>query len=199
MAIYTPITVARFWSKVAVPSGDFECWEWQGAVGSNGYGRFRVPGVSVEHAHRVAWQIANGAALGDKFACHTCDNKRCVNPHHIYAGDRATNARDAVERGLIRPRCDQGGEANPSAKLTAAQVVEIRKMIAEGHTNTDIANLFPVSHAMVSRIRRGRSWRHSGFNEPESTPQNAAKSLKSGGPGGSRTPNQTVMSKAGAR
>lgn len=162
MATYTPILIARFWSKVAVgPNKD--CWHWNGAVGGNGYGRFRVAGRRTEQPHRVAWELANGEALGARYACHTCDNKLCVNPHHIYAGDHGSNTRDAVERGLlVGNRLDQRGAANANARLSEADVMAIREMIAGGATNRAIAKLFPVSDGMISRIRRGRSWTHVG-------------------------------------
>lgn len=153
---YDPIRIARFWSKVDVTTA-CRCWTWKGSVGGNGYGKFRLPGRKSAHAHRVAWELANGQPLGDRFACHTCDNKVCVNPMHLYAGDRLTNAADAVARGRIVGR-DQRGERNGNARLTEEQVSAIRTMIAEGVPNTHIAPKFGVTHSLVSRIRRGRSW-----------------------------------------
>lgn len=156
MATYSPIRIARFWSKVDVRESDDQCWHWRAHVGQNGYGRFALGSGHSVHAHRVAWEIVNGRPLGDHFACHTCDNKTCVNPFHIYAGDRQTNARDASERGLLgRP---QVGQLNANAKLTEENVSKIRSLIAEGWTNTAIAKRFGVTHSMISRIRRGRSW-----------------------------------------
>lgn len=31
--------------------------------------------------------------------CHTCDNKRCINPDHLYEGTYSDNAHDYFERG----------------------------------------------------------------------------------------------------
>lgn len=157
MANYSPIRIARFWSKVKVQHSDCACWEWVGAIGANGYGTFRSDGRAHVPAHRAAWEIANGEPLGHRFACHTCDNKICVNPNHIYAGDRQSNARDASERGLLKPR-NQAGALNPNAKLMPDQVEEIRQMIALGIPNTHIAPKFGVTHSLISRIKTGRSW-----------------------------------------
>jgi hypothetical protein len=157
MAVYNPIRIARFWSKVDVRDNDEQCWHWRAHVGQNGYGRFKIGSGQTVHAHRVAWEIVNGQRLGEQFACHTCDNKVCVNPFHIYAGDRLTNARDAVERGLLKGR-PQKGEMNGNARLTAKQVEEIRKLIADGVPNTHIAPKFGVTHSLISRIKTGRSW-----------------------------------------
>lgn len=176
MATYSPILLARFWSKVDVRA-NCECWQWNGAVGTNGYGRIKVTSKSVVHAHRVAWEMFSGERLGNRFACHTCDNKLCVNPHHIYAGDHGSNTRDAHERGRFVSRI-QSGSHNNNAQLTETDVVKIKKMIAAGMTNRAIARDFPVSDAMVSRIRKGRSWAHVGSVDLEENRTDGAKSLK---------------------
>lgn len=166
MAAHSPIAIARFWSKAAVGDNTV-CWPWRGTIGHNGYGHFKWDGVS-QNASRIAWEIVNGEPLGPRFACHTCDNKLCVNPHHIYAGDRLSNARDAVERGQAKGNgLDQRGAANPNARLTETQAVEIKRLIGVGLSNQQIAARFPVSHAMVSRIRTGRSWAHLGSPNQE--------------------------------
>jgi hypothetical protein len=32
------------------------------------------------------------------YACHTCDYKSCINPDHLYEGDRISNGQDRSER-----------------------------------------------------------------------------------------------------
>lgn len=176
MAVYSPILLARFWSKVDVRA-NCDCWQWNGAVGANGYGRIKVNSKKVVHAHRVAWEMFNSDRLGDRFACHTCDNKLCVNPHHIYAGDHDSNTRDAHERGRYVSRV-QSGSSNNNARLTEPDVIRIKEMIAAGMTNRAIARGFPVSDAMVSRIRKGRSWAHIGSSNQGEDRNEGAKSLK---------------------
>jgi hypothetical protein len=95
--IYTHEAEANFWAKVERRGPD-ECWPWLGAMGSNGYGRFRVPILGVEHAHRVALALSLGRGIIGAFACHRCDNKPCCNPAHLYEGNHESNTRDAIER-----------------------------------------------------------------------------------------------------
>jgi hypothetical protein len=160
MATLSPITVARFWSKVSVPKSVDECWTWQGALAGSGYGSFYVPelgGVSVS-SHRIAYGLVKDRWPGpDELVRHKCDNPKCVNPHHLELGDHIDNARDMMERGRLVLH-NQAGENNGGARLTAQNVSEIRVMFEAGMTNIAIAARFGVHHATVSAIRRGKTW-----------------------------------------
>jgi hypothetical protein len=85
----------RFWLKVDT-SG--ECWEWQAARDSSGYGRFRAPKGAV-FAHRFSHELHNGPIVGDGWVLHSCDNPPCVNPAHLREGTVADNVRDMLQRG----------------------------------------------------------------------------------------------------
>jgi hypothetical protein len=50
------------------------------------------------------------------------------------------------------------GEANPQAKLTAAQVDQIRGLVASGIPKTVVARCYSVSSSQVGRIVRRESW-----------------------------------------
>ena len=160
MAALSPITVARFWSKVSVLKSEDECWHWQGAFNGSGYGSFRVPdlGRVTVSAHRVAYALYNGEWPDEALLVrHKCDNPKCVNPHHLELGNHVDNGRDMVERG--RGRNGQlAGEQNGNAKLTAVDVDDIKWMITLGKTNIAIAAHYGVHHATISAIRRGKSW-----------------------------------------
>jgi hypothetical protein len=76
-------------------SGD--CWLWTGKRNENGYGV-----VKSQHlAHRLAWQIANNGQYPDRHVCHRCDNRRCVNPKHLYLGTPRMNTADQIRRGRL--------------------------------------------------------------------------------------------------
>lgn len=87
----------RFWSKVNKRNFE-ECWEWDGNIGSDGYGQFWFK-RRMMHAHRVAWMIKNDKEIPEgMIALHNCDNKRCVNPYHIKIGTYSDNMADRMER-----------------------------------------------------------------------------------------------------
>lgn len=104
-------TADRFWGKVQV-GAPAACWPWAGAL-SGGYGMFWVGGRS-QHASRVSYAIANGPIPGGLYACHSCDNPRCVNPAHLFLGSQQDNVRDMHNkrrgRESRKTHCPQGHE-----------------------------------------------------------------------------------------
>lgn len=60
------------------------CWEWQGQVGTSGYGRTNH-GTNRPDAHRVAYVMEHGSIPEGHVIDHKCHNKLCVNPAHLQA------------------------------------------------------------------------------------------------------------------
>jgi hypothetical protein len=155
---------ARFWSKVHKTES---CWLWTGSVNEHGYGKFFDGNGRLVGAHRFSWQLANGPIPDDLYVCHDCpggDNRRCVNPTHLFLGDHSANVADAVKKRVYwtgpRPECARHGESNHNAKLTEEQVLAIRQMRADGVQLKVIAARFGVSHKLVCSITLRRKWKH---------------------------------------
>lgn len=147
----------RFWPKVMKPMDWSACWEWQGSKSLQGYGRFKLFSYTGSGAHRVSYALYHGVSPGQLHVCHHCDNPRCVNPTHLFLGTNDDNVADKVAKGRNRTG-DQRGENNGAAKLKTADVVLIKRMIANGRENTKIAAKFGVTHQLISKIRRGHLW-----------------------------------------
>jgi len=133
------------------------CWLWKGAVNSNGYGRFIDKNVH-KLAHRVAYEIFVGPIPDGQNACHSCDNRLCVNPHHLWIGTQSANLKDAVSKGrMFRPNTN--GERNGNHKLCDDDVRTIRAMFHGGQRRYRIAEHFGVSPSTVGDIIAGKIWK----------------------------------------
>ena len=140
------------WAQVEQHGPD-ECWPWIGPRKSNGYGDMRIAGFN--GAHRIAFFVATGIDPGDLFVCHACDNPPCCNPKHLFLGTPQANAVDAVTKGRM-----SRGELNGSARLSEAQVLQIRQLASSGVRQRDIARRFGISQAVVGRIHKRKNWAH---------------------------------------
>jgi hypothetical protein len=117
MAGHSPITIARLWAKVKIPSAprhERMCWLWSGST-AKGYGQMKVDG-KVLRTHRVAYEAFHGPIPEDMHILHSCDNPLCVNPAHLRAGTMEQNmadmaARNRAWRGGPRPKLRTSGAA----------------------------------------------------------------------------------------
>lgn len=90
----------RFWAYVPTGLGPDECWPWDGPRNADAYGIYSF-NAQKGGAHRFAWEFFHGRKIPKGLiACHACDFRPCVNPHHIWVGTNADNIRDAFEKGM---------------------------------------------------------------------------------------------------
>jgi hypothetical protein len=147
--------VARFWSKVN-RRGDDECWEWVGTRSKqHGYGEFWAYTAGEKprmQAHRFSLLLADPTLKRSDVVCHTCDNRACVNPRHLFKGTHADNLRDRDEKGR-----QARGERNGNRTLTESAVRAIR---SDPRGYRKIAADYGVSTFAIACIKRGHTWKH---------------------------------------
>lgn len=74
------------------------CWEWNRAMSGTGYGQKWYSGKAW-NVHRLSWTIYNGAIPEGLYVCHSCDNRKCMNPGHLWVGTQGDNLRDMYAKG----------------------------------------------------------------------------------------------------
>ena len=152
--------IERFWGKTSLGRFSLDrCNVWEGAIGSNGYGEFRICRENTRHryrCHRVAYELATGETLTeDDVIRHTCDNPKCVNPKHLLKGTHKDNVADRVERDRSAK-----GSSNGRAKLTEAGVAIARYCMTElGVTPWMLGKVTGMDPKVFSQIRDGVTWR----------------------------------------
>lgn len=132
-------------SRVSPSTG---CVEWLAGT-EHGYGRFGRGGRNF-YAHREAYRVAKGDIPGGMLVCHTCDNRLCINPEHLWLGTTEDNCadRDAKMR-------QSRGDAHPSAKVTDEQVMRAFLEIRDGKTFGSAARGLGVSDSLLFQIHKG--------------------------------------------
>jgi hypothetical protein len=153
-ALTTTPLVDRFWGSVQKGDG---CWEWTGATFPGMYGKLYVLELRKEVAvHRVSWEIHFGPIPEGMLVCHTCDNRLCVRPEHLFLGTNAENMADMVQKARA-----SRGEARPTARLTAENVVAIRTAYAAGGTSHRLlGEEYGVSETTIRAVISRAHWRH---------------------------------------
>jgi hypothetical protein len=133
------------------------CWEWAGKLfNDSGYGRFYVSRAhgkgGCAYAHRFSYQMHVGPIEGRLQVLHRCDNRKCVNPQHLFLGTQFDNMRDMFAKGRNRGR---GGKSLPPSVVREIRAVA---MTGEYGEVTRVANQFGVTAAHFRSIRRGDCW-----------------------------------------
>lgn len=134
-----------------------KCWIWDGYASHEGYGILKL--LSVAHtAHRLSFIIHFGNIPEGKFVCHACDNRRCVNPQHLWLGTAAENTNDMTTKGR---KVVARGERAGNSTLRNEDVLEIRRRYKAGGTSTyKLGDEFGVSQQTINRIVNRVYWTH---------------------------------------
>lgn len=147
------------------------CWLSKYSIKSTGYTEIGISKNSITKIYRfhrlmLFW---NDQTKTTEFndgknwlACHTCRNKHCVNPAHLYWGTPLNNGQDKIRDGT-----NGAGINNNKNKLTEAQVLEIREKYSKKKSKYDreittrkLAIEYGVNSATLYNIISRKLWSH---------------------------------------
>ena len=122
------------------------CHEWKSTLHRDGYGKFHYEGRQLQ-SHRVAYILYVGEIPDGMFVCHHCDNRKCVNPEHLYLGTPKQNMQDKISRfkGLWG-----------RMKYTQSQIDECIRLCDSGITQSKIGKMLNMDQTTVSRFKLGK-------------------------------------------
>jgi hypothetical protein len=107
---------------------DGECWIWQWAKDKKGFGRFNVAGEN-RLAHHYAYETFIG--IPKEYLQHTCQNKDCVNPHHIEDKKNVGRTAKVSPDIILEFRSKGKSVAEISAELNCSKSL-VYKILAQG-------------------------------------------------------------------
>ena len=140
----------RFWSKVDKTDN---CWNWTAGKNEKGYGLIKYKGKTVS-THRLSYILHYGEIPDNKCVLHSCDNRSCVRPDHLFIGTNQDNMTDMQKKN----RAFRGtGELNGNAKLSNQQTLDLIKDFISNKKygyKTFLAKKYNISITQVSYILR---------------------------------------------
>jgi len=147
--------------KLAVEIDGNDCWNViSHQPKDTGYIAFTRNGKHIR-IHRYIYEKYFGPIPKGLFVCHSCDNRKCINPKHLWLGTNRENLQDMIEKGRNNnQKLSVLGEDNSQAKLTEKDIISIRKERKTGLTMKSLAQKYNVSDSNIHRIIHRQLWSH---------------------------------------
>jgi hypothetical protein len=122
------------------------CWDWNRYLNNTGYGWFSIKKEKI-YAHRFSFAWYNFDPK-DLYVCHSCDNRKCVNPEHLWTGTAADNMKDMC----LKNRSAKGFDL-PHTKLSLDDKDIIKYLyLNKNITQKELGKIFDISFQHVSDI-----------------------------------------------
>jgi len=120
------------------------CWEYSLALRKNGYARITFERKSW-YAHRLSYVAFGGTFIDGCDICHSCDNRKCVNPTHLFQGTRKNNMIEAKLKNRMAT-----GFNLPQTKLSQSDIKNIINYGISGLKHKEIAEKYNVTRSLVT-------------------------------------------------
>ncbi len=132
-----------------------DCWNCiSHSTDNHGYPKLGRNGKTIRIA-RFMWENYFGSIPSSLCVLHHCDNRKCINPQHLFLGTTQENTQDRN----IKKRQAKGSK-NGNSKLTEQDIAKIKRMFLEKKSFSEISRKMKISPAAISHIATGRTWKH---------------------------------------
>jgi hypothetical protein len=146
----------KFFSKVEKTD---TCWNWKAAISkTTGYAVMKYNGKARE-AHRLSYLYHFGDIEHGIDVCHKCDNRKCVNPDHLFLGTRKDNMQDCKTKGRLYAQTDIGRKE----KAEALRALSMKKLSYNGVIYNSMKECFEdvgISRGGLKRRIQSKSGKH---------------------------------------
>jgi hypothetical protein len=123
-----------------------------GAKDKDGYPRAKYQGRLESVSRTIMGLLYGRDVILGKTVCHTCNNRACVNPAHLYLGDPQTNSDDKHTDGTM-----SSGENHGRYRHDVDTDTIIHMYYNLGYSQDKIGAEFGISQSAVSgRIKRNK-------------------------------------------
>ena len=163
---YRGYTLEQMFDLKTPERPDNACWPWAGTIASTGYAKMKHNRKMLS-GHRVSYELHKGRIPSGMYVCHSCDNKICTNPNHLWLGTPADNMNDKVAKGrqskgvahaetfrnspLFKQNTPRG-ERHGQSKVTDQQRLIIIDRVRSGEVQRAIAEDYGITPSSVSLI-----------------------------------------------
>ena len=132
------------------------CWNWIGKLDKGGYAICTFKNKRTR-MHRATYEFYKGSFEKTKLICHKCDNRKCINPDHLYVGTHKDNAIDMV----VRKRQNLTlGSAHQNSIFDEKTILLMRKEYSEGILISELSRKYKSAYRNVWKIIRRQTWKH---------------------------------------
>ena len=134
-------TPVKVFQSIDMKGGDPNvCWPWTGKLNAkDGRPYFTCDGTR-RPAYSWVLELVSGEKPNGRLVRHNCDNELCCNPHHLGYGTHRDNMNDMKDR-----------ERHGVPKIVRRAII---KLVEEGRTHQDVADLYGLSREAVTKIMK---------------------------------------------
>jgi hypothetical protein len=128
------------------------CHVWTSYTSKDGYAVIKFKKIRYRVAKLILEKKLKRSIIEGKETCHTCGNRLCINPDHLYEGTHLENGADMARAGSVK------GEKCGTCKITKEIAIKIKNFLNIKTPCKQIAETVGVPVSIVKNIKYKNYW-----------------------------------------